>query len=219
MSGFCDHAWLNTTRLRTAIHDLPFNRELAAGTLSRKRFQWYVTQDALYLDVYARVLAIAGARGPDGGTLHLFASAAIEGIAVEQALHESYFKQFGVDPSLAEPAPDCLNYTSFLLATAYYDSYEVLLAALLPCFWIYYDVGQSIARQTAPGNPYQAWVDTYSDEGFGNAVKAVIAATDHAAEAASGAVRAKMMKAFIRSTQYEYLFWDGAYEQRDWPKY
>ena len=26
-----------------------------------------------------------------------------------------------------------------------------------------------------------------------------------------------MMTAFIRSTQYEWLFWDGAYQQRGWP--
>jgi thiaminase len=26
-----------------------------------------------------------------------------------------------------------------------------------------------------------------------------------------------MMTAFIRCTQYEWLFWDGAYQQRGWP--
>jgi thiaminase len=28
-----------------------------------------------------------------------------------------------------------------------------------------------------------------------------------------------MMTAFIRSTQYEFLFWDGAYQQRGWPEF
>jgi thiaminase/transcriptional activator TenA len=45
----------------------------------------------------------------------------------------------------------------------------------------------------------------------------VIAATDSAAAGASKAVRVRMMTAFIRSTQYEYLFWDGAYHLRRWP--
>jgi thiaminase (transcriptional activator TenA) len=26
-----------------------------------------------------------------------------------------------------------------------------------------------------------------------------------------------MLKAFVRSAQYEYLFWDGAYQRRCWP--
>jgi len=91
------------------------------------------------------------------------------------------------------------------------------MAAVLPCFWIYWDVGNAIAREAAADNKYRAWIDTYSDAGFGNAVRAVIAATDKAAEGATDAVRGRMMTAFVRSSQYEYLFWDGAYQLRRWP--
>ncbi len=217
MTGFCDHAWQRATELRAAIHELPFNRELAAGTLDRARFEFYITQDALYLDQYARILVMAGARGPDGATLRLFGECALEAVAVEQALHGQYLSQFGADTAAAEASPDCLSYTSFLLATAYHEPWEVLMAALLPCFWIYWDVGNAIAREAAPDNRYRAWIDTYSDAGFGNAVRAVIAATDKAAAATTDAVRLRMMTAFIRSTQFEYLFWDGAYQRRSWP--
>lgn len=215
MTGFCDHAWQRTTELRAAIHHLPFNRELAAGTLDTTRFQFYIEQDAQYLEQYSRILAMAGARGPDGATLRLFAESALEAVAVEQALHAQYLSEFGADG--AEPSPDCQAYTSFLLATAYHDPWEVLIAAVLPCFWIYWDVGNAIAREAAAENRYRAWIDTYSDEAFGQAVRAVIAATDSAAERAPAATRDRMMTAFIRSTQYEFLFWDGAYQLRRWP--
>jgi thiaminase/transcriptional activator TenA len=212
MTNFCDHAWQRTTDLRAAIDALPFNRELAAGTLAAERFHFYIEQDAQYLDQYARILAMAGARGPDAAILRLFVASAVEAVAVEQALHCQY-----LGAEAPEPSPDCLSYTSFLLATAYHEPWEVLMAALLPCFWIYWDVGNTIARQAAPDNPYRPWIDTYSDEAFGTAVRAVIAATDTAAAGTSDAVRGRMMTAFIRSTQYEYLFWDGAYQQRQWP--
>jgi thiaminase (transcriptional activator TenA) len=215
MIGFRDDAWRRTTDLRAAIHALPFNRELAAGTLDAERFRFYIEQDAQYLDQYARILAMAGARGPDGATLRLFAESALEAVAVEQALHAKYLQEFGAEA--VEPAPDCLSYTSFLLATAYHEPWEVLMAAVLPCFWIYWDVGNAIAREAAPGNRYRAWIDTYSDEAFGNAVRAVIAATDTAAAGTSAPLRSRMMTAFIRSTQYEFLFWDGAYRLRRWP--
>lgn len=214
MTAFCDRAWQRTTDLRAAIDALPFNRELAAGTLSQDRFIFYIQQDALYLEQYARILAMAGARGPNGATLRLFAECALEAIAVEQALHAGYL---GANPAVVEPTPDCLGYTSFLLATAYHEPWEVLMAALLPCFWIYWDVGNTIARTAARENPYRAWIDTYSDEAFGTAVRAVIAATDTAAAAASDATRDRMIQAFIRSSQYEYLFWDSAYQMRGWP--
>lgn len=215
MTGFCDAAWQRTTGLRAAIHSLPFNQELAAGTLDKARFQFYIEQDAQYLEQYSRILAMAGVRGPDGATLRLFAESALEAVAVEQALHAQYLSEFGSEA--AEPSPDCLGYTSFLLATAYHEPWEVLMAAVLPCFWIYWDVGNAIAREAAAENRYRAWIDTYSDEGFGNAVRAVIAATDTAAAGASAALRDRMMTAFIRSTQYEYLFWEGAYQLRRWP--
>lgn len=220
MTPFSDAAWQRTTRLRQAIDELPFNTELAAGRLSRDRFQGYIVQDALYLAQYSRVLAIAGGKGPDAATLRAFGASALEAVAVEQALHERYLNEFGVDPARlvdAEPSPDCLAYTSFLLATAYHEPWEVLVAALLPCFWIYWDVGTRIARQAAADNPYRAWIDTYADEAFGEAVRTVIGITDRAAEGTTPPVQARMMTAFIRSTQYEWLFWDGAYQQRDWP--
>jgi thiaminase/transcriptional activator TenA len=220
MTGFSDRVWQRTTSLREAIHGLPFNVELASGTLPREKFQFYIMQDALYLDQYARALAISGARGPDGATLRAFGHYAIEAIAVEQTLHERYLREFGVDPAslaAAEPSPDCLGYTSFLLATAYHEPWEVLVAALLPCFWLYWDVGTTIARSAASDNPYRAWIETYADEGFGDAVRAVIATTDQAAAAANDTVRDRMATAFIRSCQYEWYFWDGAWHRRFWP--
>ncbi|HTV45451.1 MAG TPA: thiaminase II [Stellaceae bacterium] len=220
MIRFSEEAWQRVTALRSAIHALPFNVELAAGTLARDRFQHYITQDALYLSEFSRALAIAAAKAPDTATLQVFAQSALGAVAVETALHERYLAEFGIDPAglaAAEPAPDCLAYTSFLLATAHQQPSEVLVAALLPCFWIYWDVGCAIAAASAPGNPYRAWIDTYADPQFGEAVNRVIAIADQAADAASPSLRTRMLAAFSRATQYEWLFWDGAYHRRSWP--
>jgi thiaminase (transcriptional activator TenA) len=217
---FSEEAWQRTAPLREAIHALPFNTELAAGTLAPDRFQGYIVQDALYLGQFSRALALAAAKAPDTTTMQAFAQSAVGAIAVERALHEQYLRAFGVDPATiaeAEPMPDCLAYTSFLIATAHHEPWGVLVAALLPCFWIYWDVGCAIAGRSAPGNRYRAWIDTYADPRFGEAVQTVIATADRAAEAATGAVRARMLAAFIRASQYEWLFWDGAYQRRSWP--
>jgi thiaminase (transcriptional activator TenA) len=218
--GFSDEAWQRTASLRLAIHKLPFNTELAAGSLSRDRFQTYIIQDAIYLGQFSRALAISAAKAPDTATMQSFAQNALGAIAVEQALHGRYLPDFGVDPigiADAEPSPDCLAYTSYLIAAAYHEPWEVLVAALLPCFWLYWDVGCAIARGASPQNPYRAWIDTYADERFGEAVRTVIATADRAAAATAGATRAKMLAAFVRACQYEWLFWDGAYRSRDWP--
>jgi thiaminase (transcriptional activator TenA) len=222
MIRFSDEAWQRTASLRDAIHKLPFNAELAAGSLDRYRFQTYIIQDAIYLGQFSRALAISAAKAPDTATMQSFAQNALGAIAVEQALHGRYLRDFGVDPMAiadAEPSPDCLAYTSYLIAAAYHDPWEVLVAALLPCFWLYWDIGSAIARAAAPQNPYRAWIDTYADEGFGEAVRTVIATADRAAAATTAAIRAKMLAAFGRACQYEWLFWDGAYQRRGWPPF
>ena len=219
---FSDEAWQRTAQLREAIHRLPFNLELAAGSLARERFQTYIIQDALYLGQFSRALAIAAAKAPDAATLQSFAQSALGAAAVEKALHERYLLAFGIDPAglaEAEPSPDCLAYTNFLLAAAYHEPWEVLVAALLPCFWIYWDVGCAIARTATPENPYRAWIDTYADERFGEAVQAVIEISDRAAAATTTATRARMLATFVRACQYEWLFWDGAYQRRFWPPF
>ena len=133
MIRFSDEAWERTARLREAIHRLPFNAELAAGSLARDRFQSYIIQDSLYLNRFSRALAIAAAKAPDSNTMQSFAQSALRAVAVEQALHERYLRDFGIDPAQmgeAEMWPDCLAYTSYLIAAAYHEPWEVLVAAL-----------------------------------------------------------------------------------------
>jgi thiaminase/transcriptional activator TenA len=222
MIHFSDEAWRRTESLREAIHKLPFNIELAAGSLSRDRFQTYIVQDAIYLGQFSRALATAAAKAPDTSTMQSFAQSALGAIAVEQALHARYLQDFRIDPASianAEPSPDCLAYTSYLIAAAHHEPWEVLVAALLPCFWLYRDVGCAIARTAAPQNPYQAWIDTYADARFGEAVDTVIAIANRAADTTTPAIRARMLAAFIRACQYEWLFWDGAYQRRGWPQF
>ena len=220
MIRFSEEAWGRTRRLREAIHRLPFNTELAAGSLARDRFQGYIIQDSLYLGRFSRALAIAAARAPDTDAMQSFAESALRAVAVEQALHGRYLREFGIDPARigeAEASPDCLAYTSYLIATAYHEPWEVLVAALLPCFRIYWDVGCVIAQKATAENPYRVWINTYADERFGKAVQTAVSTGDRAAAAVTVATRAAMLTAFVRACQYEWLFWDGAYQRRHWP--
>lgn len=222
MMRFSEEAWQGTAALRAAIHRLPFNAELAAGSLAPERFRFYILQDAVYLGEYAKILALAAAKAPDAASVQAFGRAAVEAIAVEQALHGRYLAEFGVGPetvAAAEAAPDCLAYTSYLLATAHQQPWAVLVAAVLPCFWIYWDVAQAITRSAAPQNRYRAWIDTYADPRFGEAVRMVIDIADRAADTSTSATRAAMLRAFTRSAQYEFLFWEGAYNRRSWPSF
>src|SRR5258705_2823084 len=203
---FSRTAWDRNAPIYDVIRRMPFNTELAAGMLSEARFKHYITQDAHYLIGFGRALTLAAAKAPDADRIVQFAKSAEGAIVVERALHGSFFEQYGITPDIfarTPLSPACHHYVSYLLATAFGEPYEVLLGALLPCFWIYAEVGRDIHARAGPNNPYQAWIDTYAGEECHDAVRATIDATDEAAATASQSLRERMHWAFTRATQLE----------------
>lgn len=220
MTRFTDSAWQANLALYEAARDMPFNRELAKGTLPAEKFKHYMIQDAHYLEGFARGLALVSAKGAIADDIVQFAEAAKTAIVVERALHGEYFQVYGVSQDefrAAERSPTCHHYVSFLLSMAALEPFEVGLAALLPCFWIYREIGHDIHRRAADPNPYQAWIDTYAGEDFSEAVDAVLATVDRVAAECAQASLDRMHQAYKRSAQLEWMFWDSAYRLEAWP--
>ncbi|WP_288433583.1 thiaminase II [uncultured Acinetobacter sp.] len=217
--SFTQLLWQKNTTLYEQILNLPFNQELAAGTLAPEAFCHYVIQDAHYLLAYGRALAVAAAKAYDADDVMQFSEAAKIAIVVERSLHNDFMTAFNVSKETFESTPltlACHHYTSFLTATAWSESYPVVLAALLPCFWIYAEVGRAIVSQSVPNNPYQAWIDTYAGEEFHTAVRNVIATVDKVAARCDADTLEKMHAAYTMGAKLEWLFWDSAYHQRQW---
>lgn len=199
-----------------SIIEMPFIQEMMDGTLAIDKFQFYMAQDAHYLEHFARALALIGARAADTTDALAFMRFAENAIVVEAALHESYFRDFGLkDSGKIEPA--CHHYIHFLKSTAALDSVEVGMAAILPCFWIYKEVGDYIYKnQLSATNPYQRWIDTYAGEEFGIAVKHAIEICDRAAAGTVEPMINAMDKAFVTAAYLEFDFWDAAYSRKRW---
>ncbi|WP_342361663.1 thiaminase II [Terrarubrum flagellatum] len=217
---FSADAWRRNEALYETIRTMPFNRELADGSLGRDRFLHYMKQDAHYLVAFGRCLAVAAAKAPTPDMLVQLTGSARAAVEVERSLHEGFFKAFGVSAeefTATEMSPACSLYTNFLLATAHQDSFAVTVAALLPCFWIYAEVGRDILAKPVAGNPYQAWIDAYGGEEFQDGVARMIGLVDDAARDQSPATIASMHRAFTMSTKMEWMFWDSAYRLESWP--
>jgi thiaminase/transcriptional activator TenA len=177
-------------------------------------------QDAHYLEGFARALSFASAKGHVADHIAHFAGAAQTAIIVERRLHADFFVNFCVSKdefAATESTPICEHYVSYLIRVAALEPFEVLLAALLPCFWIYREVGRKIHEQASPNNPYQAWIDTYAGEEFEKAVDSIIYIVDQVAIDVSPRTLQAMHHAFVRATQLEWMFWDSAYLEKVWP--
>ncbi|HIC8757362.1 thiaminase II [Elizabethkingia anophelis] len=211
-----ENAWKQIEEYYQLILAMPFVKELAEGSLSKEKFQFYMAQDSLYLEHFGRALALIGARAYNIQDVLSFTRFAENAIVVENALHESYFKDFDVTEK-GKMQPVCHHYVHFLKSTAALDAVEIAMAAVLPCFWIYQKVGDYIYdNKKTDKNPYKKWIDTYSGEEFALAVQQAIEICDRAAEATTPEIRVKMTEAFITATQMEYYFWQAAYDLKSW---
>ncbi len=218
--SFTSEIWQENLALFETTRTMPFNAELAAGTLSEDRFRHYMIQDAHYLIAFGRALAVASAKADNTDEIVQFAIGAQTAIVVERSLHADFMEHFSVTPEIfaATPlSPATHHYTSFLMANAWGASYPVVLAGLLPCFLIYAEIGRDILGRAAANNRYQLWIDTYAGEEFHAAVRGVIATVDRVAAVASEETRRDMRLAYTRAAKLEWMFWDAAYRLEQWP--
>jgi thiaminase/transcriptional activator TenA len=210
------NTWEQIQPIYQKIIEMPFIQELMDGTLPLEKFQFYIAQDAHYLEHFGRSLALIAARIPEVKDTLAFIRFAEGAIVVENALHESYFKDFNLaDKGVMQPS--CHHYAHFLKSTAITENVAVAVAAVLPCFWIYQEVGAYIyQRQRASANPYQKWIDTYAGEEFGQLVQQAITICDAIAASCTESQQLSMTTAFITSSHLEFHFWDSAYHFRKW---
>ena len=198
----------------------PFVTGLTDGTLPREAFAYYVIQDAHYLVDYARALALVGARSPDVQAIAMFSAHAQGALEVERALHAGLFRDMGIseeDVRATPVTPTTLAYTSYLLRCCHQGSFAEGLAAILPCYWIYAEVGAALLARSSPDPLYARWIATYGGEEFGRIVADVLALVDRVGEVTSAAEQTLMREHAYTTSRYEWMFWDAAWRREAWP--
>jgi thiaminase (transcriptional activator TenA) len=218
--SFSGELWHGITGIYQAILDHPFLTGMTDGSLPHGAFAFYVVQDALYLQRYASALAAVASRATDTGGTELFARHAAEVITVERELHGSLLAELGIDPATldaAEPAPTNLAYTSYLLAAVTGGSYAEGVGAVLPCYWIYWEVGKELQRRGSPDARYQRWIDMYASDEFGRTVQDVLAVADKLGPGLGPGERTQVHSHFRTTSRYEWMFWEMGYRQETWP--
>jgi thiaminase (transcriptional activator TenA) len=220
VTALTDRLWASVDPIFKQILDHRFLQGLADGSLPRDSFRFYVIQDALYLRDYARALAVCAAKAPDEETIEMFCEHAAGAIAVERRLHESFFADFGLSEEevRATPmAPTNLAYTSYLLAATYGGSFPQSLGAVLPCYWIYWEVGKVLIERGSPEPLYRRWIETYGGEEFAEIVRAILTLCNRIGEELAPAEESRVAEHVVITARYEWMFWDMGYRMERWP--
>lgn len=182
------------------IDSLSFIRGLKDGTLERGDFEHYLWQDALYLRTYAQVLSRASELAPTAAEQRFWAAAAAGCLEEELELHRT---RLGSGP-LPEPTATTAAYLNHLTASG--RTYPLLVAAILPCFWLYQDTGSRLADANRDGHPYADWLAAYSSDEFDRATREAVAVVQAVALRCGQEEVAGMRRAFLESARHELLF-------------
>ena len=156
--------WQANQDLAQACLKHPFVQGIADGTLERKKFTYYVGQDAFFLEAFARAYSVVAAKTPDWEGFGIFHNLA-GSVLAELRLHQAYAAAWEVDLASVQPQPATRRYTDFLLATAWSSDIGLTTAAMSPCMCLYAFLGQQLALDEV-SHQYADWIRTYSSAEF-----------------------------------------------------
>ena len=200
----------------------PFVAALGKGTLPQRKFRYYILQDARYLEELARIFALGAQKAQDPDTALRFAKLVEETIVVERGLHETYGKQWKLSATEMRNtplAPTNYAYCRHMRSTAQTGTLAELTVVALPCAWIYCAVGQHLLHKgpPSPKHPYRDWLLLYGSPEFAEVTRWMRALVDKEAKRAGRAEKERMSEAFLTSSRYEWMFWDMAWREEQWP--
>ncbi len=126
----------------------PFVKKLGEGTLDLASFRYYVLQDSYYLSHFARVQTLGAAKA-----LELETTARMAHTMLKIHMRRNYLymrilqKKLGITQEEKDtfiPAPTAYAYTSHMYRAAYEGHLGDVIAAILPCYWLYYEIGERL---------------------------------------------------------------------------
>ncbi|MCL6458810.1 MAG: thiaminase II [Gorillibacterium sp.] len=219
---FSERLYCSAQEIWTKSQQHPFLVELKAGTLDPECFIYYLKQDYLYLLDYAKMYAIGSMKAEDLETKVKFAELLHSTLSVEMEYHRQYVGHFNVTREQLEqtsPSPTTISYTKYILDVATQGSLAELVAVLLPCMWSYREIGSEFVKfPGALDHPlYREWILMYSSDSFGELTHWCIGLLDRLAENLHEQELTRLEEHFVIASKLEYMFWDMAYRQEQWP--
>ena len=207
-----------TAELFRAYNQHPFVLGIQNGTLGREKFRYYLIQDCLYLEDYAKTFALGVAKAKSLETANLFAKY-IPVMNGELDVHQGYLARLGVTQAEIDATPralDNLSYTSYMLRVAYEEGEAGVLAAILSCAYSY----EVTARTMVENNPaaledafYGDWIRGYLSESYHADNRTLFETLRRLTVSYSPQQMQHLTDIFVACSRYELAFWEMAWTE------
>ena len=220
--GFSDELRSRASHIWDREQNHPFVRGIGDGSLALDNFRYYMRQDYVFLIDYCRAIALAVTKAGSVEDMGWFAKLIHETLNTEMSLHVSFCEEFGITEQellATEPSPTTWAYTRHMINTAHQGTVGEIATVILPCAWGYCEIGQRLYKQGVPESQplYARWIETYNSPEFEELAAWLRGFVDRRAIGAAKAELEAMERAFTLSSQYEYMFWDAAWNMETWP--
>lgn len=197
----------------------PFVQGIVRGDLPLETFKFYILQDIYYLKHFGKVHAIAASQADDFQVAGMLAEKAKMTAEAELTVHREHAELLNItneEMNQFKPAPTAYAYTSHLYRAALSGQLAQTVAAMLPCYWLYADIGKT-NQDAKPGQTiYQNWISMYADDWFQTSTQEQIDLLDQLAEETSDKEKEKIKEQFVIAKEYELAFWEMAYMKEEW---
>ncbi len=202
-----------TSEIWRSYNEHPFVMGIQNGTLDKDKFRYYIIQDYLYLEEYAKTFAVGVAKAKSIETANLFAKY-ISVMNGELDVHKGYLARFGVTQEEIDSTPrslDNLSYTSYMLRVAYEEGEAEIIAAILSCAYSYEVIAKNIVRNdpaSADNEFYGDWIKSYASDGFAEGNVILLAELNRLTEAYTDKQVQHLIDIFVACSRYELAFWE-----------
>lgn len=203
-----------TKEIWNQYHSHPFVKGISDGTLDKEKFRYYMIQDYLYLEDYAKVFAIGVAKAKELKMIRLFASYISLLTDGEMDIHRGYMGKLSVTQEELDETPralDNLSYTSYMLRVAYEEGEAEILTAILSCAYSY----QVIADNIVKNNPisvehpfYGEWIEGYSTEDYAKENVILFETLNQMTANYTKEQINHLKDIFVACSRYELAFWE-----------
>jgi len=194
-----------------SLKEHSFLKDLVRGTLPRRCFFYYLSQDDYYLEDLLSAIGMLVVKADEKGLKYFAIKLLKETVDGELAMHELLEKdnEFSKSPK----GKVALWYGDFLINIAFRKSTFVIIASILPCFVSYLEIGTHYLSKTSSDIPvlYRAWLESYAGEAYQKLVEELCCWFEKEAQKATDTERQEAKSVFKQAIELEWLFWEESY--------
>jgi thiaminase/transcriptional activator TenA len=190
-------------------------RAIADGTLPHETFRRYFEQNILYLEEYARAIALIVGKAPDREAIALLTAFQSHIVENEIPANLRFLERLGGTLNAAAGRgamhPTTYAYTRHLLGVCALGDAAEGLTAVLPCQWSYGELARPLMAHRPDDEIYADWIAMFGNDEYDEMVGRTTALLDRLVGTPDERRVAALAEIFDRSTRYEAAFWDMAY--------